>query len=87
MVSDACTAVRECPVPVIARVNGYALGAGLELAASCDFRVASRNAIFGMPEVCFLFYLCISFMLSLGSNGCRSALGFLVSLKRLYSLG
>jgi enoyl-CoA hydratase/carnithine racemase len=52
MVSDACTAVRECPVPVIARVNGYALGAGLELAASCDFRVASRNAVFGMPEVC-----------------------------------
>lgn len=50
-VSDACSALRECPVPVIARVNGYALGAGLELAACCDFRVASRNAVFGMPEV------------------------------------
>ena len=51
-VSAACSSVRDCPVPVIGRINGYALGAGLELAASCDFRVASRNAVFGMPEVC-----------------------------------
>ncbi|KAJ5121922.1 hypothetical protein N7448_003055 [Penicillium atrosanguineum] len=50
-VSDACSAVRNCPVPVIARVNGYALGAGLEIAACCDLRIASRNAVFGMPEV------------------------------------
>ena len=35
----ACQAVRDCPVPVIARVKGYCLGAGVELAASCDFRV------------------------------------------------
>lgn len=51
-VHTACDSVRRCPVPVIARVNGYALGAGLELAASCDLRVASSNADFGMPEVC-----------------------------------
>lgn len=51
-VSDACAAVRDAPVPVIGRVNGFALGAGLELAASCDVRVASRGAVFGMPEVC-----------------------------------
>lgn len=50
-VHAACTSVRDCPVPVIARVNGYALGAGLELAAACDFRVASKEAVFGMPEV------------------------------------
>jgi enoyl-CoA hydratase/carnithine racemase len=50
-VHGACDAVRECPVPVIARVNGFALGAGLELAASCDLRVAKEGAGFGMPEV------------------------------------
>jgi enoyl-CoA hydratase/carnithine racemase len=51
-VSDACRSIRECDVPVIGRVNGYALGAGLEVAVSCDVRVASRGAVFGMPEVC-----------------------------------
>ena len=44
-------ALRELPVPVIARINGYALGAGLEVAAACDLRVAASNAVFGMPEV------------------------------------
>jgi enoyl-CoA hydratase/carnithine racemase len=39
------------PVPVIARVNGYCLGTGMEIAACCDMRVASENALFGMPEV------------------------------------
>ncbi|MEM7424976.1 MAG: enoyl-CoA hydratase [Pseudomonadota bacterium] len=43
--------IRECPVPVIARINGYCLGAGMELAASCDMRIASDSARFGMPEV------------------------------------
>ena len=47
----ACLAVRSSPHPVIGRVNGYCLGGGLEVAASCDMRVASNNAIFGMPEV------------------------------------
>lgn len=47
----ACQAVRNCPVPVIARMKGYCLGAGVELAASCDFRVGDRSVIFGMPEV------------------------------------
>jgi len=47
----ACKAIRDCPVPVIARVNGFCLGAGLEVAASCDMRAASDNARFGMPEV------------------------------------
>src|SRR3954463_7141934 len=51
LVHRSCNALREMPVPVIARVNGYALGAGLEIAAACDLRVASANAVFGMPEV------------------------------------
>ena len=44
-------AVRECPVPVIARVNGYCIGGALELAAACDLRIAADHARFGMPEV------------------------------------
>ena len=47
----ACDAIRRCPVPVIARINGYCLGLGMELAASCDLRAASEHARFGMPEV------------------------------------
>ena len=47
----ACAALRTLPVPVIARVSGYCLGAGLEVAASCDLRVAADHATFGMPEV------------------------------------
>jgi enoyl-CoA hydratase len=43
--------VRAIPVPVIARIQGYCFGAGLELAAACDFRIASETAELGMPEV------------------------------------
>jgi enoyl-CoA hydratase/carnithine racemase len=45
----ACAAMRDCPLPVIARINGWCLGAGLELAASCDLRIAADSA-FRMPE-------------------------------------
>src|SRR3954447_20985906 len=51
LVHRSCNALREMPVPVIARVNGYTLGAGLEIAAACDLRIASSSAVFGMPEV------------------------------------
>jgi enoyl-CoA hydratase len=47
----ACDSIRRVPVPVIARIAGYCLGAGMEIATSCDMRVAATNAKFGMPEV------------------------------------
>ena len=50
-VHACCDAVRRVPVPVIARIQGFTFGAGLELAASCDLRVAAETATFGMPEV------------------------------------
>jgi enoyl-CoA hydratase/carnithine racemase len=49
----ACESIRNLPVPVIARINGYCFGAGMELAASCDLRVGVTSAKFGMPEVHF----------------------------------
>lgn len=51
LVHGCCRAVRDCPVPVIARIGGWTLGAGLELAAACDLRIAADGARFGMPEV------------------------------------
>jgi enoyl-CoA hydratase/carnithine racemase len=51
MVHKLCQAIRDCPVPVICRLEGYTLGAGLEVAAACDIRIAADNAHFGMPEV------------------------------------
>ncbi|MFC1983324.1 enoyl-CoA hydratase/isomerase family protein [Chloroflexota bacterium] len=45
------TDVESIPVPVIAMINGYCLGGGLEMALSCDIRIASTNAKFGLPEV------------------------------------
>ena len=50
LVHRTCDALRRLPVPVIARIDGYALGAGLEVAVSCDLRVATTRAKFGMPE-------------------------------------
>jgi len=49
----ACEAIRRLPVPVIARINGYCFGAGMEIAASCDMRIGVTTAKFGMPEVRF----------------------------------
>jgi len=50
LVHLTCDCLRKLPVPVIARIDGYALGAGLEVAVSCDLRIASTRAKFGMPE-------------------------------------
>jgi enoyl-CoA hydratase/carnithine racemase len=46
-----CDAIRKFPVPVIARIAGYCFGAGLEIAAACDLRIASETSTFGMQEV------------------------------------
>lgn len=51
LVHGCCRAVRDCPVPVVAAVNGWCLGAGLEVAAACDLRISADHAKFGMPEV------------------------------------
>lgn len=51
LVHRSCDVLRRLPVPVIARIQGYVFGAGVEVAAACDMRVASTDAVFGMPEV------------------------------------
>jgi enoyl-CoA hydratase len=43
--------IENCPKPVVAAINGFALGGGCELAMACHFRLASMNAKFGQPEV------------------------------------
>jgi enoyl-CoA hydratase/carnithine racemase len=50
-VHGICQAIRDTPVPVIAAINGWCLGAGLEIAAACDLRLAADTAVMGMPEV------------------------------------
>ena len=50
-IHDVCEAIRRAPVPVVARMSGFCLGAGLEIAASCDLRVADATCRVGMPEV------------------------------------
>ena len=49
--NDVFLMIESFPVPVIAAVNGFALGGGNELAMSCDIRICSDNAVFGQPEV------------------------------------
>ncbi|MBR5970350.1 MAG: enoyl-CoA hydratase/isomerase family protein [Lachnospiraceae bacterium] len=49
--NDVFRKLETFPIPVIAAVNGFALGGGCEIAMSCDFRICSDNAMFGQPEV------------------------------------
>jgi enoyl-CoA hydratase len=47
---DVFQKIENCPKPVVAAVNGFALGGGHELAMACHFRIASHNAKFGQPK-------------------------------------
>jgi enoyl-CoA hydratase/carnithine racemase len=51
LIHEACAAIRACPVPVVARINGWCIGGALELAAACDVRISADTASFSMPEV------------------------------------
>src|SRR5687767_9991750 len=50
-IHQVCQAIRELPVPVVARLHGAVIGAGLEIAAACDLRIAAAGTKFAMPEV------------------------------------
>ena len=49
IIDDTYQLIQNCPVPTIAHLNGYAFGAGCDLMASCDFRIAHSKGKFGMP--------------------------------------
>ena len=49
--NDVFRKIETLPIPVIAAVNGFALGGGCEISLACDIRICSENAVFGQPEV------------------------------------
>ena len=49
--NDIFLKIEKFPIPVIAAINGFALGGGCEISMSCDIRICSDNAMFGQPEV------------------------------------
>ena len=78
VIRRAFSAIRNCEIPVVAAVNGAALGAGCVIAACCDIRIASENATFGLPEI------------NVGRCGGGSHLGRLIpqgALRRMFFTG
>ena len=51
LLHQACHGLRTLPVPSIARIEGYCLGGGMEIAAACDLRIGAQSSRYGMPEV------------------------------------
>src|SRR5574341_1478943 len=51
MIRDLVAAIHHFPVPTLARINGPAIGGGLELVLACDLAVAAETATFGVPEI------------------------------------
>jgi len=51
LLHQACHGLRTLPVPSIARIEGFCLGGGMEIAASCDLRIGTESSRYGMPEV------------------------------------
>lgn len=51
LLHQACHGLRALPVPSIARIEGYCLGGGMEMAAACDLRIGNAGSRYGMPEV------------------------------------
>lgn len=51
LLHQACHGLRALPVPSIARIEGFCLGGGMELAAACDLRIGTESSHYGMPEV------------------------------------
>lgn len=49
--NDVFRKIETLPIPVIAAINGFALGGGCEISMACDIRICSENAVFGQPEV------------------------------------
>lgn len=51
LAQGTCDALEQCPLPIIAAIEGFCVGGGLEIAMSCDFRVADPSAVFGQVEL------------------------------------
>ena len=55
--NDVFRKIETFPIPVIAAINGFALGGGCEISMSCDIRICSENAVFGQPDYLFLIFI------------------------------
>jgi len=53
LLQTCCETIDECPVTTIAAIEGFCIGAGLEMALACDYRLASAESQFGFPEITF----------------------------------